>query len=626
MIKRLLVAALLAAMATACRENPAPAPAADAVVEPSADSEPQSQEGSEPSAPSIRDPDHRRRLLESEREEETHPVPPAAIAANEFDARLEEAELALSQGQGAAGEGAALAIYLSILTTQDDHPEALAGRDRLTLSLLERGGTALAQGEVKEARQIANLLARIQPATADIQAYLQALHADEEILLLMETAKRLQEASVWVGEGDSAASVYQEVLRLRPDHEQARLGLLAVEKRLIEAATSAAEAGDYRTSDVLLADAASVASGSGATLDASTRIVEMRQKRAAGIVEQANARILAGQLDDASAFLVELERVSAKSEGIEDLRQRIESARLYGGLRPGQRLRDRLRSGQVAPEVVVIPVGEFRMGSAQSENHRRPNEGPQHAVRITRGFALGRYEVTVAEFRAFVEATGFIASSQSAGRSTIYDEKSGSMRERRGVSWKDDYLGRDASENMPVVHVSWGDAVAYLAWLTSESGQPYRLPSEAEFEYALRAGSESAFPWGDEGPTVYVGNLTGDGDRSSSRRNWVNAFPNYADGYWGPAPVGQFDASPFGLHDMVGNVIEWVEDCWHDSYQRAPTDGSAWVNPGCNRRVIRGASWASAPDQVRSAFRANATPETTNARLGFRVARDLSPR
>src|SRR5690606_13753338 len=109
----------------------------------------------------------------------------------------------------------------------------------------------------------------------------------------------------------------------------------------------------------------------------------------------------------------------------------------------------------------------------------------------------------------------------------------------------------------------------------------------------------------------------------ASRRNWVNAFPDYNDGYWGPAPVRSFEPNRFGIYDIAGNVSEWVEDCWHDNFQRAPTDGSAWVNPGCTRRVLRGASWASAPDQVRSAFRLNASSSTVNPRLGFRVARDL---
>jgi formylglycine-generating enzyme required for sulfatase activity len=120
-----------------------------------------------------------------------------------------------------------------------------------------------------------------------------------------------------------------------------------------------------------------------------------------------------------------------------------------------------------------------------------------------------------------------------------------------------------------------------------------------------------------------LANLTGDGDRSATRREWGDAFRRYRDGFWGAAPVRSFDPNAFGVHDIDGNVSEWVEDCWHDNYLRAPKDGSAWVNPGCERRNIRGGSWASAPDQVRSAFRVNASPDASNARVGFRVVRKL---
>ena len=111
--------------------------------------------------------------------------------------------------------------------------------------------------------------------------------------------------------------------------------------------------------------------------------------------------------------------------------------------------------------------------------------------------------------------------------------------------------------------------------------------------------------------------------RGPGGRRWNNAFMDYRDGWWGPAPVASFDANAFGLHDVAGNVSEWVADCWHDGYRRAPTDGEAWVNPGCRTRVMRGGAWASAPEQTRSAWRAPAGADTTNARLGFRVVRDL---
>ena len=124
-------------------------------------------------------------------------------------------------------------------------------------------------------------------------------------------------------------------------------------------------------------------------------------------------------------------------------------------------------------------------------------------------------------------------------------------------------------------------------------------------------------------PPPRSGNFTGAADRSTGGRRWHNAFERYGDGYWGPAPVARFQANAFGLHDMPGNVAEWVADCWHDGYRRAPADGAAWVNPGGRTRVMRGGSWASAPAQTRSAWRAPAGIDTTNARLGFRVVREL---
>ena len=124
-------------------------------------------------------------------------------------------------------------------------------------------------------------------------------------------------------------------------------------------------------------------------------------------------------------------------------------------------------------------------------------------------------------------------------------------------------------------------------------------------------------------PPSRAGNFTGSRDRSPAGRTWTYAFAGYGDGYWGPAPVGSFHANAFGLYDMAGNVSEWVADCWHDSYRRAPKDDKAWFNPGCRTRVIRGGSWASAPTQLRSVWRAPLERDVTNAQIGFRVVRDL---
>ena len=136
-------------------------------------------------------------------------------------------------------------------------------------------------------------------------------------------------------------------------------------------------------------------------------------------------------------------------------------------------------------------------------------------------------------------------------------------------------------------------------------------------------GKATKYWWGDGTPTRVVENVTGQGDESRSRRQWETYFKGYTDRYWGPAPVASFEANPFGLFDIGGNVAEWVDDCWHDSYLRAPADGSAWVNPGCNLRVVRGGFWASSPNQARSAYRNSAKPDHRGARVGFRIARDL---
>jgi formylglycine-generating enzyme required for sulfatase activity len=231
--------------------------------------------------------------------------------------------------------------------------------------------------------------------------------------------------------------------------------------------------------------------------------------------------------------------------------------------------------------------------------------------------------VTVAEFREFVRASGYVPDSVKLGGASVYDERSGALRDDSDATWQDDYAGRKADDKLPVVNVSWNDAKAYADWLGQRTGKTYRLPSEAEFEYALRGGTSTRYWWGDGMPTRPVENLTGSGDRSHSGRRWSHAFRNYRDGYWGPAPVMSFAANPFGLYDINGNVSEWAQDCWHDNYVRAPNDGSAWINPGCRSHVVRGGSWGSSPDQVDSAYRQGADGSLRSGRVGFRVVREL---
>jgi formylglycine-generating enzyme required for sulfatase activity len=236
----------------------------------------------------------------------------------------------------------------------------------------------------------------------------------------------------------------------------------------------------------------------------------------------------------------------------------------------------------IEPDMVVINPGKFLMGSSEKEPDRFGFEGPQHAVNIAYAFALGKTEVTFAEYDRFAEATG---------RTKPDDSK-----------W-----GRD---NRPVIHVSFADAQAYVRWLVQQTGKNYRLPTEAEWEYAARAGSQTAYWWGDN-----IGK--NNADCSGCGSQWDGKQT---------APVGSFKANPFGLYDTAGNVWEWTQDCWHENYNQAPGDGSAWLasdGGDCYRRVVRGGSWDFDPQGLRSAFRYRCNTDGACLNLGFRVARAL---
>ncbi len=246
-------------------------------------------------------------------------------------------------------------------------------------------------------------------------------------------------------------------------------------------------------------------------------------------------------------------------------------------------VRDSLRSGGDGPELVVMPAGSFEMGCvSRVDCPDFPPWLPVHTVTIPSSLAVGKYEVKFSEWDACVE---------SGGCRHVPDDR----------GW-----GRG---NRPVVNVSWRDAQEYLAWLSAESGFEYRLLSESEWEYAARAGTGTAYSWGDE-----IGrnraNCDGCGSRWDADRT---------------APVGSFGANPFGLHDMHGNVAEWVEDCWYESYGGAPSDGSASRRGDCFDRVFRGGSWGNDPDlALLSAFRFGYRTGARDFSLGFRVVRTLA--
>lgn len=248
------------------------------------------------------------------------------------------------------------------------------------------------------------------------------------------------------------------------------------------------------------------------------------------------------------------------------------------------------------PEMVVLPAGSFVMGTPPDETGRQPDEGPQRTVTFARPFAISRYQVTAGELEAYLKHTGVKLKSG--------DERPGRWCEAGKPSY-------EQGPRQPAVCIDYQEVQAYTQWLTQHTGHPYRMLSEAEREYGARAGSTGPFPFPfDE-----------EGDYQISQH--ANTY-GPKDGYAYSSPVGSYPPNAFGVYDMHGNVYEWVADCWHDSYEGAPVDGSAWIDDAqCELVQIRGNDWGESPIFSRSGNRNNAYRDTRGDWIGFRVAREL---
>ena len=276
------------------------------------------------------------------------------------------------------------------------------------------------------------------------------------------------------------------------------------------------------------------------------------------------------------------------------------------------------RDCENCPEMVVVPAGSFMMGSKKGDD----DEKPVHRVTIGRPFAVGMYEVTRGEFDRFVEETGY-----STGDECYTYESEGffgdpELKERSGRGWKNPGFEHEQDETEPVVCVSWDDAQAYVRWLSEQTGEAYRLLSEAEWEYAARAGTTTAWYWGESeaGQCRYANGA--DQTAKSHHDGWRVAACD--DGHYQTAPVGRYEANAFGLHDVLGNVWEWTQDCWHKSYVGAPSNGGAWEGGECSLRVRRGGSWYVRPRYLRSAFRDRDAAGNRDLLNGVRLARTLT--
>jgi formylglycine-generating enzyme required for sulfatase activity len=299
------------------------------------------------------------------------------------------------------------------------------------------------------------------------------------------------------------------------------------------------------------------------------------------------------------------------------------------------------------PEMLVVPAGTYRMGSTR-DRALSDIETPRHEVRISGAFAVARLEISRAQFAAFVKESGYAA----------FQGKGCGILRHVDLQWVHDDArdwrnpGFEQGDDHPAVCVSWDDAKSYADWLAQKTGRKYRLLTEAEWEYAALAGSRDPRPWGeDEKAACKHANVwdetyakerglprraernQGSGTGPSFRDPSANALREKrgsewfleshwcSDAYAFTAPAGKFNANAFGLHDMIGNVWEWVEDCLNATYSGAPDDGGSWQSGNCETRVLRGGSWSSVPADARAVQRYFRPKPTRRADMGFRVAR-----
>jgi len=262
---------------------------------------------------------------------------------------------------------------------------------------------------------------------------------------------------------------------------------------------------------------------------------------------------------------------------------------------PGAVFRDRLKDGSLGSEMVWILAGQFRMGDIQGDGD--DDEKPVHWVNIKQ-FAMGKYEVTISEFRRFVNATGYKTDVEKYGGCWTYKYNSNSWNERKNANWRNPNFSQN--NNHPVVCVGWDDATAYIKWLSQQTDKQYRLPTEAEWEYAARAGTETKYWWGND-----IGH-----NNTNCSRSCGDSF-NYT------AQVGSFAPNPFGLYDMLGNVWEWVGSEYENKYQGKELK----YCKSCDDLLFRGGSWDSNSFFTRAASRGRDFPSYRKNSDGFRVAR-----
>ena len=442
---------------------------------------------------------------------------------------------------------------------------------------------------------------------------------DEVTRLLAAAATDLKARRLTSPVGNNAREKYQRVLGLSPEHPEAMAGMERVMGSYMDLFGAALQQEDFDQAESYLSRIRDLHPDSPLLITGKERLEAAKQARAERLAEAARQAVLERQRIARSieehwmAFEAAMQREDW--DRADDRLSRIRELHpdepgLADGVRRLSRAREaaRQKALEYAGEMVDIPAGTFRMGDMTGEGWD-PKEKPVHSVTLP-AFGMGKYEVTVGQFRRFVEATGYRTEAE---RNTdlipgcaIYTDEGW----KYGGSWRNP--GFSVGDKHPVVCVSWNDAEAFVKWLNGMTDGKFRLPSEAEWEYAVRAGSSKKYHFGnDEALLCRYGNH---------------------DDYWGEfcsdgvgertAEVGRYQPNSFGLYDMHGNVYEWVEDCWNESYRYAPRNERAWMQGDCRRRVVRGGSWFSGPRSLASAIRGQHSRSHRFVTLGFRLAQD----
>jgi len=532
-------------------------------------------------------------------------------------------ETALTQQQLFKPEQNNALFYLANLKSIDaNNPNIDKFTQELESQLETQTTHAIANNDEKLLTAVIARIKTLDSNVASIKALESQLANIKTINKLFKQGSHyLQDNIIVSNDSQDAWHIAKQMQELDAQNHKSKTLIQEVNNTLINNALRAAEETDFQLAQDQIQQAELLEPESDTLAFAQEQIKQLRQLRYLWLEQQIAIALKQINVSRAEKMLQQLTNLDLPPSPLKEYQNEINRISIFGKYSPFDTFFDVSNDNRVLPKMVVMPTGQFIMGSRIGAKHEKPT----HKVQFNYGFAISQNEISVQDFKLFIDNSDYQSDADKNNRSRVYDLRTGRLKNKNHTNWQRNYIGKKAKDDDPVIHVSWNDAMAYTRWLSEQTGKNYRLPTEAEFEYVLRAGSTSLFPWGDDTPSTIIENLTGKLDRSKgeSRMKWEQGFEKYNDKFWGPAPVGSFISNPFKLNDTAGNVMEWVMDCWHDSYIRAPIDGSSWTNPGCEDHVIRGGSWSNAKPDFSSSHRFKARANFSDARLGFRIAIDL---